>query len=378
MARLSPAQADTAAVAFGSDRFALELYAALRPAEGNLLFSPLGLSTAMALTSAGAAEETASQIVEAMRFMIDGERLHSGYGRLIEQLPPAVRIANGLWVQRGAPILPEFAALLNACYQGSLGEPDFAGAPEETRREIDRWIAQHTHERSARRLQPTTVDASTRFLLANAVRFKAAWESAFDLGRTQPEAFRLDDGRTVSIPTMRQVEDFRYLATDRFEAVELPFARADLGMFLFLPNEETPLATLERTLSWRDLTGWIDQMHRRTIDLTLPRFSIASRYDLVDVLRSLGMTDAFDPERADFSGINGRRDLFLGGVLQDARIDVGEPGAEAASAATRRWSLSDPSDAPVTVRADRPFLFVIRDNRTGVILFMGRLTDPTA
>lgn len=368
MPSLDQVDTDTAAAAFGSNRFAVDLFHAVRPAGGNLFFSPLGISTALAMTSAGAAGSTALQFNEAMRFMLDGERLHAAFGRLTDSLHKLagrpVRIANALWRRSGAPAQPEFVGLMQTCYRSAIEDVEFG---DDARRRINRWVAERTEGRIAELLP--SIDPETRLLLTNAVYFKATWVSPFP--PAAPGRF-LD----AEAPMMSQRLTAPGWENDRLQALELPYREGELGLVMLLPRPDVRLESLERELTHKAVATWLDALEPREVDVTMPRFRIQSRYELSRALGGLGLVDAFDRARADFSGVDGTQELFLSQVCHQAWVEVDEQGTEAAAATAVEAVPACVMPPPMVFRADRPFVFLIRDRASGAILFLGRLVNP--
>lgn len=368
MPSLDQVETDTAAAAFGSNRFAVDLYHAVRPASGNLFFSPLGISTALAMTSAGAAGATALQFNEALRFMLDGERLHSAFGRLVDSLHRLpgrpIRIANALWRRAAATAQPEFVGLLQTCYRSAVEDVDFG---DDARRRINRWVAERTEGRIPELL--STIDPQTRFMLTNAVHFKATWVWPF--APAVPGRF-LD----ADVPMMEQRLTAHGWENERLQALELPYREGELGLVVLLPRPDVRFETFERELTHKAVGTWLDALEPREVALTMPRFKIQSHYELARALSGLGLLDAFERGVADFSGVDGTRDLFLSQVCHQTWVEVDEQGTEAAGAtAVAVGGISMPPPSMV-FRADRPFVFLIRDRASGAMLFFGRLVTP--
>jgi serpin B len=217
----------------------------------------------------------------------------------------------------------------------------------------------------------------TRLVLTNAIYFKGDWARQFKKDRTKQSPFTLASGEKVDAPMMNQTGEFRYMKAEDFQALELPYVDNELSMIILLPKETDALPKFEKTLNLEDFSQWLDRLHRREVIVSVPKFKMTSQFSLASVLTSMGMADAFSATAADFSGITGGRDLFISAVIHKAYVDVNEEGTEAAAATgvTMRLTSVGPTQTPV-FRADHPFLFLIRDNHSGSILFIGRLMNP--
>ena len=221
------------------------------------------------------------------------------------------------------------------------------------------------------------ISAATRLLFVNTIYFKGQWASRFDQQATTTKPFRVSPQDSVSVPMMQQTHAARYAETDTVQMVELPYVGLDLSMIVLLPKEPDGLPVFQQRLSWNQLTNWMAAAQWRTVDLELPRFKVASRLPLIQPLSAMGMTDAFDPVKADFTGMTPRRPLWIYFLEQCATVEVNEEGTVAAAATSVGLGCSQAATPPpATFHADHPFLFFIRDNRTGVILFLGRVLNP--
>ncbi|MBU1676781.1 serpin family protein, partial [bacterium] len=290
-----------------------------------------------------------------------------------------LRVANRLWGQQGFALLPVFLATARTHYDGGYAPLDFAGDADGSREIINAWVAARTEDKILDLLQPGTVDAQTRLVLTNAVYFYGLWLHAFDPRATADAPFRTASGRDVDAPFMRQVEYLALGEADGLRILELPYDGEELSCYILLPDERDGLAELERRLDAATLDGWLSAPSRRRVRCILPRFRMTSRFELGRTLAGMGMPSAFSGSRADFSGITGDKDLVISEVVHKAFVDVFEEGTEAAAATavTMKMTSVIQEDPPVEFRADHPFLFVIRHQGTGCILFMGRVADPS-
>jgi len=360
-------------------RFAFDVYHELATETGNLFFSPYSLSIALAMTYAGARGATEGQMAEALRFTLSQSDLHSTFGTLNTDLVgwtkeiDSVRlsIANALWGQHEHPFLPEFLDLLETSYGAPLLQTDFAGNPEGARCGINDWVSEKTERRIEDLLAPGSITPETRLVLANAIYFLGTWKHPFDEELTQDAPFHRHDGTEAWIPMMVADASFHYTEGDNVQAIELGYAGDRLSMLILLPDQGM-FGQFEAAFSVERLDAIVTEMRPRHVWLAMPRFELTSEFCLAGVLADLGMPDAFSAA-ADFSGMDGAHNLFIGRVAHKAFVSVNEDGTEAAAATGVIMTLS----LPRMVRVDRPFLFLIRDVGTGTILFLGRVMDPS-
>jgi serpin B len=402
----------------GDDAFGADLYGRL-PSRGNLVFSPASIATALRLVLLGARSETAAQIAAVLHLATpDGAALSdqkppglqaaqalTAFSALLSDLAAGdltLRAPNAMWVQSGLPLEPGFTAAVAEATAVTVHDADFRRAAEQARREINQFIREQTAGKISDLLSPGVVSATTSLVLASAVYLKAAWAHPFPAGATQDAAFFLDPGQRdpdrpdpatqVTVPTMRVRARLRYLRANGDQAVELPYAGTRLGLVIVLPDPSPGPGSGDPAYAGPGglLAGGVAPgagpgglragLAPRPVSLALPRFRVTSGFALRPVLAALGMPLAFTDE-ADFSGITTAQRLRIDEVVHQAYIDVNEAGTEAAAATavvmTASARLMDP-EPPVEMIVDRPFLFTLTDLRSGLPLFLGRVTDPTA
>ena len=375
---------DVAQVADGCNRFAFDLYAHLLRQEGNLFLSPYSISTALAMTSAGARGETAEQMAQALSLPASGAAVHAAYGALQNDLNAAgaggafeLAVANRLWGQKGYCFLPDFLKLLEADYGAGIETLDFAKETEAARQTINAWVEKQTRDKIKDLLKPGVLDAMTRLVLTNAIYFKGKWAEEFDKKLTRDEDFFVTPEKKVTAPLMRRTAEFGYFDGGEMHALELAYQGDRLAMVVLLPKSKDGIEGLEAALTLNMLEGTCAGLRRREVRVALPRFKTTAEFSLKDPLVAMGMTDAFAPAKADFSGMSGKKDLFISAVVHKAFVDVNEEGTEAAAATAVVARMTAVAAPPPVFRADHPFLFLIRDTETGAILFLGRILDPT-
>jgi serpin B len=385
----NPAISDTAlqALTDGNTAFALDLYQHLRAAPGNLFYSPYSVSSALAMTYAGARGETEKQMATALHFALPQEQLHSAFNALDAVLISRgqgaagqdggrfrLNIANALWGQAGYSFAAPFLDVLAENYGAGMHILDFVNASDKATAIVNSWVAERTEGKIKDILPAGAIDSSTRLVLTNAVYFNAAWRDEFSEFVTAPGTFTRADGSTVSVPIMGNAATLAYGEDDSYSAVELPYAGGELSMVLVLPTE---LEAFEKGLSNERLSGVISSLRPLYVAVELPKFKFEMTQNLVAALSDMGMPLAFS-DAADLSGINGKGGLTIGDVLHKAYVSVNEKGTEAAAATVVTVETVSLREPEATIRFDRPFLFFIRDIRTGAVLFVGRVSDPSA
>jgi serpin B len=392
---LSPqaSDSDLGELVAGNNRFAFDLYHQSGSPTDNLFYSPYSVSIALAMVSAGAGGDTATQMAQALHFILPSDRLHRAFNRLalelagrskVEGLKPdqvfQLNVANSLWGQKGFSFEQAYLDLLAQNYAAGMLLVDYQKDAEAARREINDWVSGSTEQRIKDIIPPGALDALTRLVLANAVYFKAAWQDPFDKHFTQPDTFHLLDGGSVQVDMMSQSTRLDAMQGDGYRAVEMPYAGGQLSMLVLLPDEGR-FSDMETRVDAGMVAETVAALQPVEVDLTLPKFKMEWSSELSKALNVLGMTDAFNPSRADFSGIDGARDLYISLILHKAFVSVDEDGTEAAAAtiaAVEAMAMPGTPEEPFQFKADRPFLFLIRDNPTGTILFLGRVMNPAA
>ena len=382
-------QADLSALVDGNSVFALNLYQLLKNKDGNLFYSPYSISEALAMTYSGARTETEKQMASAMQYLIGQEKLHSVFNYLdlelakrgqgakgIDQKGFRLNVINAIWGQKDFKFKTEYLDLLAQHYGAGLRILDFIKAAEPSRQTINQWVNDQTEGKIKDLLPQGSVNELTRLVLTNAIYFNAAWASQFEKGATTEGKFTLLNGTQITVSMMRQMKSFGYSDGDSYQAVQLPYDGNELSMVILLP-ELNQFKTFEASLTGQKINQIIQSLKSNQVELAMPKFKIEAEFGLNGALKQLGMQDAFDPNKADFSGMNGNKDLYITDVVHQAFISVDEAGTEAAAATgVVVGTTSMPVDIKV-MNIDHPFIFLIRDIQTGAILFMGRVINPT-
>jgi serpin B len=363
--------------------FTTASYKQLMGGDANLILSPFNIATALSMALAGARGQTAEEIQSVLHLHYDST-YDSALGALLAGLAKAgdtggneLHTANGLWVQKGFPIQPAFENTLADNYHAPLTPLDFIANPEAARSRINLWTEEHTKEKIKDLLPAGSLDARTRLVLTSAIYFYGKWQDPFVASRTQPAPFTLPAGATTQASFMNQTSEFGYSETPSAQVLEMRYAGTGFAFDVLLPKTPTGLRGLEKSLTPGNLTFWLGNLTIRSVQVSLPKFRAESGFSLRQALSTMGMPTCFTA-KADFSGIGPQPGLAISEVVHKAFVDVSEQGTEAAAAtgiAMPTVSMRMP-EQPVVFRADHPFLFLIRDTRTGVVLFIGRLMDP--
>ena len=379
---------DQAELVGGNSAFAFDLYHLLKEEEKNLFYSPHSISLALAMTYAGARGETGQQMADTLHYTLPQDRLHPAFNWLDLELASrgegaegkdgagfCLNITNTIWGQEDYAFLPEYLDTLSLNYGAGMRLVDFTSDPEASRVAINDWVSDETEGRIKDLIPKGVIDELTRLVLTNAIYFNAAWAEPFEENRTQDGTFHLLDGSQVTVPMMHQTASFGYAEGEGYQAVELPYDGRELSMVILLPAAGE-FESFEESLDAGRVDAIVNDLTYQEIALTMPKFEIESDFSLVDALAEMGMPVAFSMD-ADFSGMDGTRELYIGEVIHKAFITVDEAGTEAAAATAVEMQLKGAPMASATVTVDRPFIFFIRDVETDAILFVGRVVNPS-
>ncbi len=381
---------DISDLAKGNNSFAVNLYQQLRGQDGNLFFSPYSISEALAMVYAGARGKTEQEMAQTLSYTLPQDNLHPAFNSLDQQLKQGdnkaqtsdqnfqLNIANSVWGQAGFPFLPGYLDILALNYGAGLRTTDFQNAPEPSRQAINQWVSQETKDKIKDILPSGSIQPSTRLVLANAIYFKAAWFNQFDEKATSKKPFTLLDGSKQDVDMMAlDGKKFNYLKEDTFQAVELPYSDGNTAMLVLLPDSGK-FDQVEAALNADQLDQVMKTMSSTTVNLSMPKFQTEAEVNLTEKLPAMGMSSAFNADQADFSGMDGRKDLYISDVFHKAYINVDENGTEAAAATVAVVGLTaiQAPQEPVILTIDRPFIYMIYNRTTHTILFLGRVTNP--
>ncbi|XP_043832106.1 leukocyte elastase inhibitor-like [Dromiciops gliroides] len=370
-------------------RFAVELFKELvetQPKE-NIFISPFSISTALAMVLVGARGNTAAQLSKTFHFD-EVDEIHSRFQSLNTSINKRgtsyiLRLANRLFGENTYNFLSEFLNSTQKLYGAELATVDFQHASEDARQKINQWVKEQTEGKIPELLASGTVDSLTKLVLVNAIYFKGNWEDKFDEANTTDAPFRLNKREKKSVKMMYQKKKLRYgyIEALKCRVLELPYKDKDLSMIILLPNDieddSTGLQEIEKQLTMEKLTEWThhDNMGIIDVHVRLPKFKMENTYYLNSDLARMGLCDLFISGKADLSGISGNRDLIISKIVHKSFVEVNEEGTEAAAATAgiAEFAMLRPEEE---FTADHPFLFFIRHNISGNILFFGRFTSP--
>ncbi|MCA9712253.1 MAG: serpin family protein, partial [Myxococcales bacterium] len=388
MAPTTPASPEVLAeVAAGLNAFGLDLYREVAATPGDQVISPASVSIALTMAHAGAKGETAAQIEQALHMSRPVPEVWAAVSTMITgwnepHEGTELAVVNRLFGDTKVAYEPTYLELTKTVFQAPLESVDFRGAPEPARVRINDWVADQTHDRIQDLLPPASIDDSTRLVLVNAIYFKSQWQDPFEEGATSPAPFFASSG-AHDVPTMHATHHYGFAEPEGagVQVLELPYEAPGLAMTLLVPTAKDGLAAVEGALSAETLAGWVAAAKGERLALALPKFRIAPAESLrlAKLLGQLGIQAAFSAD-ADLTGMApSTEQLMFSECFHKGFIEVDEKGTEAA-AATALVAVpggAPPVGEPRTVTVDRPFLYLIRDTRSGLVLFVGRVVDPT-
>ena len=364
-------------------RFAMDLFGRLKTGEGNFFFSPYSISSCMAMVFAGAQEDTELQMARVLHFNTNQEVFHSVFSELQGQVEGAakpgeleLRLANGLWSQRGHPFNAAFLEIGKQLYGANIMQVDFKKNAEPVRKLIDGFVKERTGGKIPDLIPQGLINGTTRLVVVNAIYFKGKWEKPFKKEDTADAPFTVAVEKKVTAPLMHTTAEFNYGETPDMQVLEMPYGGGRLSMVVLLPKGSNEVDTVENVLRRRGPDALLSQASMKKVDVSLPKFRLTGQFLLSKELKEMGMPAAFTSE-ADFFSMDDMHDLYLTEVVHKAFIEVNEEGTEAAAATGVTVAMTAvPMNNPV-FRADHPFVFLIRDMQSRSVLFLGRVANPT-
>jgi serpin B len=363
-----------------NNQFTMELYHQLRKEPVNMFYSPLSISSAFAMTYAGAKGETANQMKQTLHFGPNNETFHSQYADLTKLLNKekeelSLSLANAVWLQTGLNLNNNFSETITQHYGAGLKRTSFADDPAGSQERINKWVADKTNDKITDLLPRSAIKRSTQMILVNALYFKGAWQNPFKKEQTKEDTFYVFEKCVTKTQMMNQQLTTAYYEDDLAQVVELPYKGGDVSFVLLLPKKRFDILSVEKHFNEQVYQAYLQKMQRTRVKLSMPKFKMERSYSLAEPLQKLGMTQPFT-SNADFSGMTDETKLMIDKVLHKTFIDVNEEGTEAAAATAITMVKSSMVTNHATVEANHPFLFLIKDNKTSAILFMGRIMDP--
>jgi serpin B len=347
--------------------------------EGNIFFSPYSIFTALSMAYEGTGDNTANEMKNVLNILQNNSQTLGSFGRiynLLNQNPKGYTIstANAFWTHINYEFLSNYLALLENFYMAEASELDFSKNIEASEI-INTWIEENTNNKIKDMIQPELLSDLTKLVLTNAIYFKGEWAIPFDEKKTYETDFTLTFGENKKVNMMSDPEEsfFNYSETNDLQILEMNYYGNDLSMFVILPKENN-ITSAESLLNYQNFSSWKNELYEIDINVEIPKFKFESKFSLKNLLKEMGIVDAFIPGTADFSGMDGTKNLFISSAIHQAFVEVNEKGTEAAAATSVQVGLTA---IPEIFRADHPFVFLIQHKETGAILFMGRVTDPS-
>lgn len=361
-----------------NNRFAFDLLNELTKNKNtsNTFFSPFSIHSALSMTNNGAAGGTQKEMAEVLHVNGYGQDdINRAYASFLShtlgrEYNATLNIANSIWLKDGYPFLEDFVTKSEDYYLAKVTEMDFSDP--KTDDEINQWVNQKTNGKIEKMIE--NIEPNTVAYLLNAIYFYGKWEHSFDEKRTLDDMFYETKGQPKQLPFMRQTNEFKYFEDGLIQAIDLPYKNNEVSMIVMLPKEEIPLADFYQQLSFELWTNWLSQFNKQQVSITFPKFKLEYSTNLNDPLINLGMPSAFS-DNADFSKMVKNGGVCIDEVLHKSYLEVNEKGTEAA-AVTSVEMKEAASPIMNIMNVDRPFFFVIQDNESGIILFMGEVNSP--
>ncbi len=382
-----------------NNQFAFKLYSEYsKTSNENIFFSPYSISTAVGMAYEGAKGETASEIQSVFQFPQDEDTRRPAFAKIQNTINHGsdqyeLYSANALWAEKSYPFKKDYFKVIEDRYAGKATNMDFNNTPEQSRVTINKWIEEKTKDKIKSPIPSGSITSDTGLVITNAIYLKGTWVKQFDKSKTKPTPFRVNSEKEIEVQMMRPTEDadFNYAETEDLQILEMPYKGDEVSMIVLLPKgkreeysgryfpinltEEESLAKLEESLSAEKFQEWRGMLKETELMVYMPKFEFETRYKLNDDLKKMGMSSAFEFGKADFSGMDGTKYLYISEALHQAYVKVDEEGTEA-TASTQLIMMIGAAMTP-EFRADHPFIFIIQQRETGNILFIGKVVDPT-
>jgi len=364
-----------------NNRFTFDIYKLLSKTEKNLIFSPASITSAMSMTYLGAKNNTFNEISNTFYFNKNISEFNLNYNKLVENnsgKKSSVKLfnANSLWIQEGLKLNTEFLENNKKYYSSSVNFTDFYSNPEKSRLTINEWVENNTNNKIKNLLKPSSIDNGTRLVLVNALYFKGAWLTKFKKENNTTEDFQINKRESIETIFMNNSINSWYYEDKYCEIVDIPYSNEKISLLVILPKTYKKLKKVEKKLNYEYYSNYVNNRARKRINLSFPKFNIESEFDLNESLNKLGIKEAFTMS-ADFSGITKQEKLYISKVVHKANIEVDEEGTEAAAATAVIMRKTSINVDEVKFKANRPFIYMIRNQETNTIYFVGKILDPT-
>ena len=364
-----------------NNQFAFDLFHKLTKVDENLFFSPFSISSALAMTYAGAAGNTETEMQKVLHFGANNEAFHQTFAALNKQISQkkelTLNVANSIWAQKSFGFLDSYLNLVKKNYEVGVEFVNFKKKPEKTRKQINEWVEQQTNNKIKDLLKPSHIDESTVMVLVNAIYFNGNWAKQFDKKKSKEQDFFVNKNDTVRSTLMFTNLKTKYFENDTVQMIELPYKNNEASMIVIMPPKGSDFFEFAQQFEMKQYLQYQRQMKQGKALVYLPKFKLTKSETLSKTLAEMGMPSAF--RKADFSLMTGKKNLAISEVIHKAFVDVSETGTEAAAATAVVMMRATVSikNKPFRFRADHPFIFLIKENSTGAILFMGSVYDPT-
>ena len=375
---------DPKTIAENNNIFMMKAYKLLTDKDDNIFISPYSITSALAMTYAGAANKTAAEMGTALEFSGNNINFHENFGKVTTGINEVQKkgeiqlsIANSLWLADGFKFSDEFLRINKTFYKAELTNLNFAES-QKSRKTINDWVAEKTKDKIKDLIPEGILDALTKLVLTNAVYFKAEWAEQFKKNNTEESEFITYGNGSVNVDMMHLKHRYNYMENSELQFIEMPYKGGDASMFVLLPKNKDGLKAIEKKLTYQNLADYTSQMQKKEVDVFFPKYKMSLSYELRELMGKLGMKEAFN-KKADFSKMNGKTDLYISAIIHKTFIAVDEEGTEAAAATAvvMRMKSMPPQNDFAVFKADHPFFYFIKEKSTGTILFAGRVTDPS-
>lgn len=381
-----------------NNRFGIQLYQLVKNVSENVLISPFSIVNAFAMVYAGSDGKTQQEISRTLdfeenmaEFLDQMTKLQASFNPIGDKESGPLNIANILWIQNNYPILQSYVLLLQTFFQSEIRSVDFSNG-EKTADEINRWVSEKTKGKITQIITPDILNQMTTLILSNAIYFKGAWMNPFLEKNTKTDSFSLNPYKKIQVEMMNNTKSYRYLETNGLKLLEMPYrkeynefgepiSKTDYSMIIFLPDAESSLEQFESQLTITTVNSFLEKLMQTPVmdvEVKLPKFRVENTFNLNELLKAMGMEIPFTAS-ADFSKITGNQDLFISDVLHKTYIDLDEKGTEAAAVTAiimARGAFMKPEQEVKTFYANKPFMYIIRENTTGSFIFIGKVTNP--
>ncbi|MDA3781412.1 MAG: serpin family protein [Bacteroidales bacterium] len=363
-----------------NNKFSFELYKAIKAKPINIIFSPFSISSALAMTYTGAKNNTLEEMSKTLHFNKNFNIHNSNFSTLQKNIISGnkdvkINIANSLWAQENYHFLENFITINKKYYKAGIQFTNFNGNIEHSRKKINNWVEKETNDKIKNLIKKNTLDNSTRLVLVNAIYFNGAWKHPFNKENNTEDIFYIFSKCQTKATYMNKLVTGKYYENKLLHIVEIPYKNNIASLMIILPKERFGIMDVEKILNEDKLNEYSDKLTYKKVQLSLPKFKFTSEYELSEQLSKMGMPSAFGKE-ADFSGMTGNKDLYIDKIIHKAFIEVNEKGTEAAAATAVTMRKTSAMFEKVNLKIDHPFIFLIKDNKTGSILFSGRVLDP--